>query len=112
MLVCRDDGVPADPSPPGALGAAVRSWVDRTHESGVRVTAGELADEGRAPVVRNRGEQTQVTEAPAMASSGALLGFDVLVCPDLERAVAIAAAHPLATRFALEVLPLADDEDV
>lgn len=111
MLVCRDDTVPRDPSPPGDLGAAVDEWVARYDARGRRVTGDALAGETHAMVVRVRGGRTQATEGPVLATGGALLGFDVLECSDLDEAVAVAAAHPLARRCALEIRPVAHDED-
>ena len=41
-----------------------------------------------------------------LETRGALLGFDLLECRDLAEAIDVVAAHPLASRFVIEIRPL------
>ena len=108
MLVWRDN-VPI-PAPPGPADGDVESWVTTMDSRGVRVTGDALAPDSEAVAVRIRGDQLHTTPGAFLDTSGALLGFDVLGCRDLDEAVEVAAAHPLAHRFVLEIRPAAADQ--
>lgn len=60
--------------------------------------------------VRVRDDQLHTTQGAFLGTNGALLAFDVLDCRDLDEAVEIAAAHPLARRCVHEIRPVAADQ--
>ena len=104
MLVCQDNApVPASPDP---LGSQVEQWVQEMDSTGARITGDALAPESQAEAVRIRDGQLQVTKGPFLHTEGALLGFDVLDCPDMAEAIKVAAAHPLAKQCVLEIRPV------
>ncbi len=107
MLVCRD----SEPAVEGAdpVGAEVEKWVAAMDARGVRITGAPLAPEERAAVVRVRGEKVKVGEGAILKTEGALLGFDLLECRDLNEAIEVASAHPLARRCVLEIRPVNTD---
>jgi hypothetical protein len=105
MLLYRDR-VPVD-STGGSAGGDVDEWVTRWDERGVRLAGDPLAADGEALTVRVRGGATQVDKGAFQDTGGALIGFDLLDCRDQEEAVAVAAEHPLALRFVMELRPIA-----
>ena len=105
MLVCRDNVPVQAPSAPA--GGDVEQWVTTMDARGVRLIGDVLAPEADAVAVRIRDEQLRVTDGAFLDTNGALLGFDVLECPDMAEAVQVAAAHPLARRCVLELRPFA-----
>jgi hypothetical protein len=104
MLICRDSvpvatsGVPA--------GQEVERWVSTMDGRGVRLAGGELAPDAQARVVRVRDGQVETAEGAFLSTDGALLGFDVLECRDMDEAVEVASVHPLAKRHVLELRPV------
>jgi hypothetical protein len=108
MLVWRDN-VPV-PAPPGPAGGDVGQWVTDMDSRGARVTGDALAPDPEAVAVRVRDDQLQTTQGAFFNTNGTLLGFDVLDCRDLDDAVKVAAAHPLAHRCVLEIRPAAADQ--
>lgn len=105
MLVWRDK-VPI-PAPPGPAGGDVEAWVTTMDSRGLRVTGDALAPDSEAVAVRVRDDKRQTTQGAFLDTNGELLGFDVLDCRDLDEAVEVASAHPLAHRFVLEIRPAA-----
>jgi hypothetical protein len=92
-------GVDAAPTPEEADPAA---WVERADRAGRR-EGHRLADAGTATTVRVRDGRTLVTDGPFAEYKELVGGFDVLDVPDLDTAVALAAAHPAARFGAIEV---------
>lgn len=109
MLVCRDN-VPV-PASTGPAGADVERWVTDMDRRGARVIGDALAPDSQAMAVRVRDGQLHSSQGAFLDTKGALLGFDVLDCRDLDEAVEIAAAHPLARRCVLEIRPVATDQE-
>lgn len=92
-------GVDAAPSPDQADPSA---WVEQADRAGRR-EGHRLADAGTATTVRVRDGRTVVTDGPFAEYKELVGGFDVLDVPDLDTAVALAAAHPAARFGAIEV---------
>lgn len=99
MLVCRDN-VPVNA--PAVMEDDVDRWVEEMDGKGLRVTGDPLAAAADARVVRIRDDRLDVTDGPFLGTE-ALLGFDLLECRDMEEAIEVASAHPLAKSFVLEV---------
>ena len=107
MIICRDD-VPVE-GPSRALGDDVEQWVTAMDARGVRITGDPLAPETEATVVRVRDGQQQVSKGAFLTTNTPLIGFDLLECRDVDEAIEVASAHPLAERFVLELRPIAAD---
>ena len=100
MFVARDDQPDTDLSD----GPGIDTWVASTEARGQRVLGEVLEPAREATTVRVRdGGATRTTETV----TDAVLGFDVLECADLDEAVAIAAAHPMARSGRIELRPFA-----
>ena len=86
---------PADTDP--------QPWVDETTARGTRVTGDRLRPAQDATTVRSRGHETIVTDGPFAEAREQIGGFDILEAPDMDAAVAVAAAHPVARFGSIEV---------
>ena len=76
-------------------------------------TAGESGSPGASSLRRRRRGwcafgtgQVEISEGAFLGTDGGLLGFDLLECRDMEEAVEVVAAHPLAKRHVLELRPV------
>lgn len=78
-------------------------WVDETTARGTRVTGDRLRPAQDATTVRSRGHETIVTDGPFAEAREQIGGFDILEAADLDAAVAVAAAHPVARYGSIEV---------
>ena len=109
MFVCTDPDAPADESGAGTLD--VDAWVDKYDGDGTRLIGERTRTLDEATSVRRRGGEGLVTDGPYAESRDWIVGFDVLECPDLDAAIAIAAEHPMAAGGRLELRPFwVDDE--
>jgi hypothetical protein len=96
MFVAGDDQPDTDPT----QGTDIDTWVADTDGRGQRLIGEVLTSAGDATTVRVRDGQTVVTTDTV---SRGILGFDVLECADLDEAVAVAAAHPMARAGRIEL---------
>lgn len=101
MFVARDDQPDTDLSD----GPDIDTWVADTDGRGRRLLGDVLEPGRRATTVRVR-EGTTLRTAETVTDE--VLGFDVLDCTDLDEAVAVAAAHPMARSGRIELRPFAD----
>ncbi|MEZ5217716.1 MAG: YciI family protein [Ilumatobacteraceae bacterium] len=89
MLVCTTGRVDADP-----VELDPTDWVAETSRRGVRLQGERLDDQ--VVVVRVRESGRLVTDGPFVETAEHIGGFDIIDCDDVEAAVEIAAAHPMA----------------
>jgi hypothetical protein len=82
------------------------AWVDDTTRRGLRLDGERLRPESDATTVRRRGAETIVTDGPFAEAREQIGGFDLMQAADLDEAVAVAAAHPVASFGAIEVREL------
>ncbi|MHA7986832.1 YciI family protein [Rathayibacter sp. CAU 1779] len=98
LLICTDptgeDEVPGD--------LTIDEWVAETDGSGERIVGERLPVE-TSKVVRRRGERVHVTDGPFAESKEQIAGFDLIEADSLERALEIAARHPMARAGLVEV---------
>lgn len=59
-----------------------------------------------ATTVRRRGDRVVLTDGPFAETREHIAGYDVIEASDLDEAVAIAAAHPMARKGRIEVRPV------
>jgi hypothetical protein len=60
-----------------------------------------------ATTVRVRGGELLVSDGPFAETKEVIVGFDILECADLDEAIAVAAAHPMAFGGRIELRPYA-----
>lgn len=105
MLVCRDTTGSATPPSAADMDGApdVTAWWEDANATGSHVLGERLRPAAEALTVRVRGGRRLVTQGPFTEVSELVAGFDVLDCDTLERAVEIAAGHPMAYGGVIEL---------
>lgn len=98
LLVCTD------PEAPDGDAGDVQPWVDEMDDSGVRLFGDVLRPWSDTTLVRSRGGRTLVDPAPDPGGAW-IAGLDLIEVSGLEQAVAVAAAHPMATVGQLVLSP-------
>ena len=106
MFVCSDPEPDTDPAPV----PDVEAWVDENDAAGRRLRGAALAPPSAATTVRVRNGEALITDGPFAETREVIVGFDLLECADLDEAIAVARAHPMARGGRLEIRPLADAE--
>jgi hypothetical protein len=106
MFVCSDTEPDTDPS----AEPDIEAWVADNDSAGRRVLGSVLAPPAAATTVRVRNGELLVTDGPFAETKEVIVGFDLLECADLDEAIAVARAHPMARSGRLEIRPLVDLE--
>jgi hypothetical protein len=81
-------------------------------EAGVLVKHGPLHSVATATTVRVRGDETELTDGPFAVTKEVLVGYYVLDCSDLDRAVGHASRLPAARWGSVEVRPIVADDEI
>jgi hypothetical protein len=109
MLMFWDDDTAEAPADGGAATeAAIRSWVAEMNGRGIRLHGSALSYATEARIVRVRDGETLISDGPYAETKEQIGGYDVVECADLDTAIEVAAAHPLARTATVEVRPLED----
>jgi len=103
MFVCTD----SEPETDESRVPDIEVWVAENDASGRRVTGNQLAPPLSATTVRVRGGEVLLTDGPFAETKEVIVGFDILECADLDEAIAVAAAHPMAWDGRIELRPYA-----
>jgi hypothetical protein len=106
MFVCSDPEPDTDPAPE----PDIEAWVEENDAAGRRVRGAALAPPSAATTVRIRDGEALITDGPFAETREVIVGFDLLECADLDEAIAVARAHPMARGGRLEIRPLADSD--
>ena len=85
--------------------AAIDVFNERLQSGGNWVFAGGLGFPNTATVIDNRGSEAVVTGGPFVTSTEYLAGFWIITAPDLDAALALAAAGSKACNRKVEVRP-------
>ncbi|WP_030440999.1 YciI family protein [Actinoplanes subtropicus] len=104
MFVCTD----SEPETDESRVPDIEVWVAGNDAAGRRITGNVLAAPSAATTVRVRGGEVLLTDGPFAETKEVIVGFDILECADLDEAIAVAAAHPMAHTGRLELRPYAD----
>ncbi len=106
MFVCTDTAPDSDTSNL----PDVDDWVAENDARGRRLQGMVLAPASSATTVRVRDGEVLLSDGPFAETKEAIVGFDLLDCADLDEAIDVARAHPMARTGRLEIRPLADFE--
>ncbi|GAA4097846.1 YciI family protein [Nonomuraea soli] len=104
MFVCTDTEPDTDPSPE----ADIEVWVEENDTRGRRLDGSVLGSRSSATTVRVRNGQLLVSDGPFAETKEFIVGYDLLECADLDEAIEVARAHPMARGGRLELRPLVD----
>ena len=72
---------------------------------GLQVLGNALLGPEEARTIRIRDGETLITDGPFTETKEFIAGIDVVRCADREQAIQLAAAHPIARYYAIEVRP-------
>lgn len=107
MLMFWDDDSAEPPADGGAATLiAIRSWLDEMRDRGIHLDGSPLSYASEAKIVRVRNGQSLVSDGPFAETKEQVGGYDVIECADLDTAIEVATAHPLASTATVEVRPL------
>ncbi|WP_435819918.1 YciI family protein [Micromonospora purpureochromogenes] len=103
MFVCTDTEPDTDPS----AAPDIDQWVAERDASGQRLVGDALAPPSAATTVRVRGGELLLSDGPFAETKEVIVGFDLLECADLDEAIEVARAHPMAYGGRIELRPFA-----
>jgi len=82
------------------------AWDKKIAEVGTRHLGARLRPTSDATTVRVRDGEVLVSDGPFAETAEQIGGFDLIECPSLDDALAIAALHPGAPHVSIEVRPV------
>nr|WP_245908720.1 YciI family protein [Pseudosporangium ferrugineum] len=103
MFVCTD----TEPETDESRIPDVERWVTENDAAGRRLAGNQLTPPSSATTVRVRGGELLLTDGPFAETKEVIVGFDILECADLDEAIEVARAHPMAWVGRLELRPFA-----
>ncbi|MBB6550082.1 YciI family protein [Nonomuraea rubra] len=106
MFVCTD----AQPDTDKENEPDIHAWVAENDARGRRLQGSELAPAAAATTVRVRDGELLLCDGPFAETQEVIVGFDLLECADLDEAIEIARAHPMARAGRLELRPFAEPQ--
>ncbi|MGW4639178.1 YciI family protein [Sphaerisporangium sp. NPDC004334] len=106
MFVCTD----TEPDTDKESTPDIDVWVEENDAKGRRLQGMALAPTSTATTVRVRNGELLVSDGPFAETQEVIVGFDLLECADLDEAIEVARAHPMAREGRLELRPFADFE--
>jgi hypothetical protein len=80
-------------------------WLDDVIARGIRLDGDRLAPTHEARTVAVRDGEMLVSDGPFAETKEVICGYDVLDCANIDEAVKVAAAHPVAAFGRIEVRP-------
>jgi hypothetical protein len=104
MFVCTDTEPDTDPTPE----PDIEAWVADNDAGGRRLDGNVLSPPAAATTVRVRDGELLVSDGPFAETKEVIVGYDLLECADLDEAIEVARAHPMARSGRLELRPFAD----
>lgn len=107
-FIYPDRKVELSPEQRAGIPAAVGAWVEEMDGRGVRLQGHVLQPVNEAATVRVREGHVLRESGPVLASDTQISGFNILECANLEEALEVAAAHPVAAFGTLELRAFAD----
>lgn len=104
MFVCTD----AEPDTDTAELPDIHKWVADNDSRGRRLDGDVLAPTSAATTVRVRNGKLLVSDGPFTETKEVIVGYDLLECADLDEAIEVARAHPMAREGRLELRPVGE----
>jgi hypothetical protein len=107
MFVCSDTAPDTDK----ADEPDIEEWVAENDARGRRLEGDVLAPATSATTVRVRNGELLISDGPFAETKELIVGYDILECADLDEAIEVARAHPMARSGRLELRPFANLSD-
>jgi hypothetical protein len=108
LLIHAVDESRLDDLPP-QIGSELAAWAEEMVARGIELDGARLHPSSSATTVRAPRGEVQVTDGPFAETKEQIAGYDVIDCPDLDTAVAVASAHPTTRVGSIEVRAFDDD---
>src|ERR1700712_5345887 len=108
LMICAEESVELTPEQQAAIGPATEAWVTEMDTRGVRLQGDRLRPVSDATTVRVRDSDVLIADGPFAETKEQIAGFDILECADLDEAIEVARAHPMAWTGRLELRPFLD----
>jgi hypothetical protein len=108
LLICDDRAEPPGPREIDAQPEFDR-WMRDLEAKGASRGRTLLRPANEAVTVRVREGQQLVSDGPFAETKEWVAGVEIVECADLDEALAIAASHPAAGRFPIEIRPFWED---
>jgi hypothetical protein len=104
MLVCVDGAsFEAGEEPEDGEDSRSFPWLDDVIARGIRLDGDRLRPPREAKTVAVRDGEILVSDGPFAETKEVICGFDILECANIDEAVRVAAAHPVAGFGRIEV---------
>ena len=105
LLTMWMGGTPAAPFDDQAVMDEGEAWRQDLEARGLQVLGNALRGTDTAVTVRVRNGETLLSDGPFIETKEFIAGIDAVRCADRQRAIELAAAHPIARYHAIEVRP-------
>ena len=105
LLTMWMGGTPAAPFDDQAVMDEGEAWRRDLEARGLQVLGNALRGTDTAVTVRVRNGETLLSDGPFIETKEFIAGIDVVSCADRQQAIQLAAAHPIARYYAIEVRP-------
>ncbi len=107
MFVCTDTEPDTDQAPE----PDINLWVSENDARGRRLEGDILAPTSAATTVRVRNGELLLSDGPFAETKEVIVGYDLLECADLDEAIDVARAHPMARAGRIELRPFGAPDD-
>lgn len=104
LIIAHDDAF----TPTEALVGDIMNWIQRTTAQGIRIEGRPLRPASEATTLRIRGGKLHRTTATFSDSAEQMCAYELIECRDLEHALEVAQAHPMASAASIEIRPVWD----
>jgi hypothetical protein len=101
LFICNDPSAP----PYVAAEDNIQEWVSEMDARGVRRGGNRLRPADDATTVAVRDGSVVISDGPFAETKDWIGGFDIIDCTDLDEAIAVASAHPMARFGTIEIRP-------
>jgi hypothetical protein len=105
LLIMWMGGTPAAAFDDQAVMDEGEAWRLDVEARGQQILGNALQGTDTATTVRVRNGETLLSDGPFIETKEFIAGIDVVRCADRQQAIALAAAHPIARYYAIEVRP-------
>lgn len=109
MLMVCDDGTDLHSPPEIDVQPEFVAWLRDVEGRGASRAGTLLRPPTEAVTVRVRDGKRLLSDGPFAETKEWVAGFEVVECANLDEAMAIAATHPAAGRFPIEIRPFWED---
>jgi hypothetical protein len=111
LLIRGDESAQLSAAESAYMEKATLAWVEEMDGRGVRLRGSRLRPVADATTVRVRGTEVLLSDGPFAETKEQIAGFDLIECANLDEAIEVAAKHPMAAFWSIEVRPLWPDHD-